>query len=1544
MAIDTLQGQIIKGYELQELIAKGGFGTVYRAKQSVIEREVAIKIILPELASQPEFIRRFDTEAQLVARLEHPHIVPLYDYWRNPDGAYLVMRYLRGGSLRNVLNNGAFDPKTCAHILDQLASALDLAHRHDVIHRDIKPANILLDEDGNAYLGDFGIAKDIGVFGSEITDSNNVVGSLDYITPEQAKADEVTARTDVYSLGILLYEMLTGEHPYAGVMSVQRVYKHMTEPVPEIVNVPDTMHDAVNEVIQKATEKEPSDRYESVLEFASAFRRALGLSDTQPIAPMASLLSLREREILGYLARGLDNNQMAENLSVTISTLRWHIQQVYQKLGVTSRDEALERARSLELIDADGRVTITDTHSKSAVLTLPEPINPYKGLRAFQSTDARDFFGREDQIEKLVSRMDEDHEWARFLAIVGPSGSGKSSLVRAGVIPALRRGALPHSDSWFFVEMIPGTTPIEQLLVALVQIAADDLESVYEQLKHDEDGILKAAEHILPDDGSELVLVIDQFEEIFTLVADEETRTHFMAMVRRAVTDPNSRVRIFITLRADFYDRPLQYTDFGELLRARMETVLPLSASGLERAIIGPAERVGVSFEPGLVAQIVAEMNHQAGALPLLQYALTELFDRRTNRLMTEAAYRNIGGAVGALAHRADELYQRMTEQGQQLTRQMFLRLVTLGEGSEDTRRRANFDELLSLSDNEVLMQEIIDTFARYRLLSLDHDPDTRKPTLEVAHEAILREWERLRGWLNSSRDDIRQQRTLAQLAHEWQKANQDTSYLLGGSRLDIFDSWLHETQLVLTPLEWSYLAASIVRRQQVLQAERAQQEREDKLERRARFVLTALVGVFALSTLIAILLTFVAFDARDNAQNNFTRAERIRLSAQAQIALDNGEDVIVPALLSLRSLQLGYSPEADATLLEAFSSGFSDQRYIGHTAEVNSVDFSPDNRFMVTASNDRTAMLWGVETGNELMRFEGHQGSVTMAVFSPDGRQIATASIDRTVRIWNVATGNESWQLPTHASPVWALAWSPDGTKILTSDESRRAYIWDVNDGQVLVSLNGHRNIVSFGAFSPDSRYVLTGSFDDAAMLWDAETGQRLQIFNGHSGCVCGGGFSADGQRVVTASYDQTARIWDVETGAEIQRFIGHNNILHDARFSPGGEYILTASQDRTARLWDASTGQELRQFIGHTGGANGVDFASDNRLILTASNDGTASLWDLQAETEPIILTPPLSTLRATNILYIEQLPDGRIIATGSGNGIVRFWSVERRAVLQEVSAGISGILNDIALSPNFIATAGNTVRLWDEDSGDSIHILDTHRGAVYALAFSHDNRLLLTGGNDGTARLWDTLTGTELLVLSGHMGAVRAVAFSPDDALLLTGGEDSVLRLWDAKTGQATAVLTGHEAAIRAVTFSPDGNLIASGSSDSTIRLWDVATGTQLRVLSGHGDAVLDLAFSPDGGRLLSGSSDQTARLWNVETGALLRHLSGHNDMVRSVAFSIDGAVLLTGDNVLTYLWTADLADVITLACDRIPRDFTASERNFYNIDSSETCPDS
>ena len=971
-----IQSQNLQGYEIIERIDAGGFGAVYRARQSTVNREVAVKFILPGRANQPDFIRRFEAEAQIIARLEHPHITPLIDYWRDPNGAYLVMRYLKGGSLRGGLQDGPFELNHISLLLDQISSALEFAHRQDVIHRDIKPANILLDEDGNAYLADFGIAKDLQI-GDQNTEPDAIVGSLDYISPEQARSEPVTSRTDIYSLGVMLYELITGEHPFKNVSSVERLYKHINDPLPIIDNLPENVRDSINDIIQKATAKDPANRFSDVIALAVAFRDGIGRGTTTQEVKVIEQLTMREHEILQLIADSLSNREIAEKLFITVSTVRWNIRNIYKKLGVKSRVQAIVRAREMDLIGTPDVSKDTQAQSIAVASQMIEPDNPYKGLQAFQSADAPDFFGREQLIKKLIKKLDTEKDNHRFLSIVGPSGSGKSSLVHAGLVPAIWKGDIEGSEKWFVIDMLPGTHPLEALEVALLRIAGDQAGNINEQLQRDERGLLRIANLILPKDNSELLLVIDQFEEVFTLVDNEQARQHFLNIIRTTVSDNRSRVRVIVTLRADYYDRPLHYAKFGSMFRQQMETIMPISAKGLERAIRGPAERVGVTFEAGLVEEIVSQMTYQSGVLPLLQYALTELFDRREELLLTHQAYQDIGGAVGALANRADELYLEYDEQGRELIRQMFLRLVTIGEGTEDTRRRALRSELLELSQDSDLIDEIIDTFVVHRLLSTDHSAHTRQPTVEVAHEAILREWERLRFWLNDSRLDISMQQQLSSLANEWQTAQHDNSFLLRGTRLEMFENWLTGTDIVLTSLEQTYIQNSIALRVEESHLEEQQRQHQVELEQRARRFLQGLVGVFLIAAVISIMLAISATNQqqiaeveRVNAQQSANESLSTALSSRAREAFENNDHNLA-LTLAIESVNVVDEPsfEVQRTLTDiAYAPGL---RHVldSESAIPHGSAFHPDGKRVVIARGGADVFFGEVSTDLDHVR-----------------------------------------------------------------------------------------------------------------------------------------------------------------------------------------------------------------------------------------------------------------------------------------------------------------------------------------------------------------------------------------------------------------------------------------------------------------------------------------------------------------------------------------------------------------------------------------------
>jgi len=810
-----LDGQPLRGYRLLEQVGEGAFGVVYRAIQPQVGREVAIKAVHPELANHPDFVRRFDHEAQIVARLEHPHVVPLYDYWREPDAAYLVMRFLRGGSVEELLEVGPLDPARVLSIVDQISSALGAAHRQGVVHRDVKPGNVLLDEEGNAYLTDFGVALDSG--SPERSTGTMMRGTPAYLSPEQIRLEPTSPKSDVYALGIVVFEMLTGEHPFPETSLTALLDHHVRDALPSAHGLRPQLPRSVDDVMARATAKDPNDRFADVGAVATELRTAF------------------------------------------------------------------EGARAAPKSSGPIR-------------------NPYKGLRAFLEADAADFFGREAVTARLVRKLTEDDPAARFLAVVGPSGSGKSSVVRAGLVPAVRRGVIPGSERWFVIELLPGSHPFRELETALIGVAVDPPPSLIEELERDELGLVRAVDRVLPDATSELLIVLDQLEEVFTLVDDDLERSRFLASVRSAALEPESRIRVVATLRADLYDAPLSMQGFGDLLAARTEAITPMSPQELERAIVAPADQAGFVLEPRLLAEMIVDVADRPGALPLLQYALTELAERTDARTLTLDTYRRIGRVSGALARRAERLFEPMNRTGREACRQLFLRLVTLDEGTGDTRRRVRRSELATLADTQT-MDAVIEAFGRHRLLSFDRDADTREPTVEIAHEALLREWARLRAWINDAREDLRQQARISAAAGEWLQAEQGPEYLLSGIRLAQAEEATRSDSIRLTDSEREYLGASVAHRDAEAAAERMRHARELALERRARTRLRGLVAVLAAGFLVAASLTAVAIDRSREAQRRGDEATVIGLTGAAMSNLRTQPDVSLNLALQAVSL-----------------------------------------------------------------------------------------------------------------------------------------------------------------------------------------------------------------------------------------------------------------------------------------------------------------------------------------------------------------------------------------------------------------------------------------------------------------------------------------------------------------------------------------------------------------------------------------------------------------------------------------------------------------
>jgi WD40 repeat protein len=1209
-----------------------------------------------------------------------------------------------------------------------------------------------------------------------------------------------------------------------------------------------------------------------------------------------------------------------------------------------------------------------------------EPENPYKGLQPFYEVDASDFFGREELVARLLQRIDEEPgegAWmAHFLAVVGPSGSGKSSVVRAGLIPALRRAAQWSNERWIIATMFPGRDPMAELNAALDEVLLSPSTSSPVGKEEQGERFVRALDRRLPE-GTRLLLIIDQAEELFTLVEDGDVRNRFTANLLAALQAPDSRLHIVLTLRSDYYTFPLQSSDWGRLFTQRVEFALPLSPEELQRAIEGPAGRVGVRLEPDLVSTLMADAGQAPGALPLLQYTLTELFELgsvsgwREGRRMTLSAYRAIGGLTGALVGRANELYAGLSNLEQAAARQLFLRLVVLRAEAAVTRRRVSRTELLALTEQKwgehaaslaaqrQALETVMDVFSRHRLLTFDQDPTTGKPTIEIAHEALIDTWDRLRHWIRASREDLRLRGRFAALTQAWEQADRDPSFLTRGRQLDQFRDWAAATDLALTDAMLAYLEASLA-------AWEAQQARDAALERRSRNRLWALVGVLSAATILALILSLFAFNQRRLAEREADVAQSLNLATSAQVALDE-QDTDLALALALAANQIhDPPPQAQLILAEAAYAPGTHQRLAGHTAPIEGLVILPDGNRTVSASADQTLILWDLN-GAVLRRFEGHTGAVHDVALLPDGDRVLSASADGTLILWHIESGETVRTFTGHESAVWSVAVSPDGRTALSGAGDGALILWDLDSGEVLRQMEGHTDAVYSVTIGPDGRQALSGSADRNVILWDLESGAALHWMTGvadavagsregggHFDSVWGVAFHPDGRTAVSVSQDEFVILWDLETGQLASRIDADIGMFGIA-MSSDGRRALVGTLDNRVLLLDLESGQLLSQLRGHTARVRAVAFTPDGRSALSGSDGGTLRLWNLfnGAEMRSIMYDYALEPAAAAVAVSL----DGQRGLTALWNGEISLWGYASGEEIHRLRGHTQMAFGGVLFLPDgrravsgagdiYGASSDNTLRVWDVETGEELLRLEGHTDKIWDIAVSGGGRFGASASHDGTVRLWDLESGEGRVLHDVYPQAARSVAFSPDGRFLVVGlakGQsdtpDYSLRLLDTETGGEIRRLVGHEDVVGDVAFSPDGNLILSGSNGIAI-LWDAASGAQVHRLIGHAASVVAIAFSPDGRLAVSGALDSSLFLWDVETGSVLRRYVGLTKPVTSVAFVPDGHSFFAAaddDAVHEYRIDATEDDLLTwIAANRYVPDLTCEQRETYHVE--------
>ncbi|WP_369173144.1 AAA family ATPase [Streptomyces sp. R28] len=1110
---------------------------------------------------------------------------------------------------------------------------------------------------------------------------------------------------------------------------------------------------------------------------------------------------------------------------------------------------------------------------------------PYPGLEAFTDDDAAVFFGRGAETDELTDRLHPAVRGSRrqFVAVVGPSGSGKSSLVQAGLVPALSR----RRTAWLVLPPLrPGGHPLRSLAQAL---AASSLaasagarpSAVEEQLR---DGGAEELVRLVDElrvsgrrrGAAAVLLVVDQFEELFTQTAPA-AREGFLSLLQ-ATLERDPALWVVATLRSEFLT-PLLASSFAPFVQ-RPVMVGVLGRDALGQIVEEPAALAGLRFSPGVVARIVDDTG-SGDALPLLAFTLQQLFLRvRDSGVVRREDYDRLGGVSGALVRQAENVCAELGARGidEPDILGVVSRFVTL-DGSEPTRRRVRRE---AFGPAEL---EVVDAFVEARLLTTR--PGDGGVVVDVAHEALFRHWAPLRQDLEARTDQLRRRSQVERWAQEWDRSRRDRSHLLRDERLRAVMRWLDEQPGLWEEGSLAYEFLETSRR-------------------------------------------------NDNAW-----LERLSDAVAQQARLTTEVDPELALLLAVAAVE-ECAPRAAA--FEALHAALeaSRQRAVltGHTGWVWDVVWSPDGRRLLSVSHDHTARVWDVERGEQTRVLQGHSRQVEAAAWAPDGSAVVTASQDGTARVWDATTGEELAVLLGHEHRLTSVAWSPAGDAVATGARDHTVRLWDPRTGECAALLAGHQDWVTSVRFSPDGTRLATASGDRTVRLWDLSALGSDAVateLTGHRGWIDAVDWSPDGTRLVTGSRDRTARMWDAADGQQRLVMHGHRRDLTAVTWSPDGNRLATASRDATARLWSADDGAARLVLRGHKDWVTAAGWSPDSGRIATASRDATIRLWDARPSSERLLLSDHTGWVRT-----VSWSPDSTALATGSRDATARIW--DARTGVQTQLLHHEGEVRGCHWSPDggLLVTSSydHTVRVWDVGTGAVRLILTGHQEGVRRALFSPDGGRIASCGRDDTVRVWDLGSGEPLMVLEGHEAMVRSLVWSPDGRHLLSGSNDATARVWRVEDGTRIATLDAHDDAVNAVGWSPDGRLMTTASRDRTVRVWRLpeqwAQPPELVHLLQQEDVVRDLAWSPCGTRLALAYDDCTARIWHLAEEVELAVLRGHEAWVEGVGWSADGAQLATasGDGTAR-VWPAvrDKAALLAIAHSRVSRSLTAQERHRF-----------
>jgi serine/threonine protein kinase/WD40 repeat protein len=1387
----SLVGRTLGHYRVDTFLGAGGMGEVYRARDTKLGRDVAIKVLPADLASVSGHLARFEREARALAELNHPNILTIHDVGTDAGMPFVVTELLEGETLREVMSRRAPTTRQVLWCVAQAAQGLAAAHRRGLVHRDLKPENLFLTTDGVLKILDFGLARHAVTLDrrpgvaheSPVTEAGVLLGTVAYMSPEQLTGQAVDARSDIFSLGVVLCELLTGRHPFR--------------------------RDSVGATLHAIAHDPPPE---------------LPPSRDGPVPP--ALVRIVRR------------------------CLRKH------------RDERFQSAHEL-LVAFEGVSHGTAAH---APLDEFEQRGPYPGLRSFTEDEAGVFFGRDAEISTLWERIVRQP----MLAVIGSSGAGKTSFLRAGVIPA-------RPDGWAAVACTPGRAPMRSLGQALAPQLAGDPDALRHLVAFDETAVALELLRRWRTPFAGALVVVDQFEELFTL-HPPDVQGRFCEFLGRVAREAD--VRLIVSVRDDFFIRCCEQAPLAPVLN-ELTAILPLGRDALRQALVEPARVLGYRFEDeALVDEVVDAVEGSRAALPLLAFAVARLWEHRDlkQQVLTREGYRRIGGVDGALAQHAETILDRIGTGREQVVREMFRSLVT----ADGTRAVIERDDLLSACPDRELASDVLRELLDARLLT-SYDVKAlggqrAHHVVEIAHESLLRAWPRLVRWQTQDEGSAQMRDHLRQAAHLWDECGRTRDLLWTGTAFREFAVWRERYTAPLTPAEDAFAAAM------------ARQARRVKALRRAA-VVAVILALGAVALAVGISRHFAVESAR--------RAVASKVVALGRLELDRFPTAAIA--YALASLDMSDTIEARLLAVEALWRGPTARLLeMPPTSACSRVAFDPTGSALACAGFSDKIVVWD-DTGVVSHAFAGvpARADIRELAFDDRGeRLVSWLPGDSLLRVWSLASG----ELATFdASPEWAQQ-------------------------------TGHEIFATFGPVRPgsDERVLRRWSLADARAVdlerWRPPAGMRLDqpglrpvaIDPSLRWLAFGDGHDVVLREIGTRNRD-VAR---ASPGAGNRRLARHGARIREVRFDQRAEQLISLDDTGLFCLWSVPDGRlrrELRAVPPHRYSL--PVFSPDGSLLTWTTGDGTTLVWDLDRSSDD----PPLA-LRRTDVREAGNQafdPQGRWLAT-AGWGSVAFWPLR----LPHVSAfhgHVEGPIHDLAFSHDsrlLASCARDGALLWTLDASGAGKRRVELGGDYYCygVEFAPDREhLALASPYLGVFLVpFDGGTARRVIDLRGKRAASQPLAFDATGRTLATAAmyapdaADMLLQVVDlpSRAVQAVPLRTdgstdGYASGAQSLKYLADGRLLVAGANG--LRRWDPATGELSHLIWGDRFAAVD---TDRAGRTVVALTGRLApsrlRLFEPEMfvldplGRPVRAITTHgNALMPTLAVHPEGRIVVTGD---------------------------------------------